>query len=1003
MLNPSLLRRTLSVALLLNLAAAYAAPAITGVTPSLVQVKRAEQVQISLKDATTESLISVQPGGPYISASQTLGTSGTALAIDDAGIAWVGTASGEVRAYELKPEQGFVLLGSVNLGASVTVLASAPPSLVATTADGHLIALNVATPSAPHEVSRIQLGATPTAAAIEMQTACVALASNAVLTINLSDLSHPVVATRTTYPDEVLSVAVQKGECVLGTAHQGIVGLQNNTTHSRFKTAGSVHAFQQAGDHWLSIDGTAGLSLLAEQSDGDWNWAGSYNRIEKARLLASAEANVLVADESGVLSLIDIHNTDLPALTTEFRLPHNANAIGLHQRIGFALTNNELIAVDFSADAAPLISPLGVNLGGSRRSVVEAGLLYVADWFSGLHIYDITNPKNLHHLSTFHSTGSPKGVLLHNQFAYVADDDQGLQVLDISNPMQPQLVASLPLPGLAYTMKRVDNLLYLAAHRGGLHVINIADPRKPQLIGSYDTAGKSWAVDVLDNFAYVADDSNGVLVFDVTRPEQPLLVGGYNPGGTAEDIIIRDGLAYVTFFDQGLAVLDLKQRARPRLVSQLAIAGNARGIVLRDKTAFISAWQAGVIAIDIGNPHAPRKIGQYDTAGAAWGLSLAGNNAFVMDWWGGVRVLDVTDPALIRPVTEYHAGIDIARLAIQRNYLYAASGDQGLQVFDARNALNPVWANAVELSGTARDVAPNGDYAYVAAGRGGLAIVDITTPMQAHLVTQLPLAHQADLVSTLGNRAAVAERNGPVTIVDTRLPVSPQRLTVHSLQVRDITVGDNIFLLATADRGLVSLAPDDTSVVELDPRRDIRLVRAAEGHVYTVNDHGEINALELHGQQFASLAKLTLREDFVDMAIRGNTLYLASVRNGLWVIDYSNNTLRVKAHYPSAQLATSLAINNRGVFLGGPNGVSSGELLPAIEIQRNNATSATVSVPSTMPMGAYDIALHTPGQPSTVKHNAFKIGIGKPKKTSFTMEDLKRVLKQPHFEGQAPK
>ncbi len=1003
-MNISFLRRTLSAALFFYAAMSNAEPTtVTSVTPSLIQVKRAEKLTVELANATPESRISVHPGGPYILSTLALPTTGTALVLDATGVAWVGMADGLIGGYSTGGSNAFSAQGQLKLSAAITGLALRASTLLATTADGVLYSLDLSKLTEIRELSRLALDGKPTSMAAEANNACIVLDEKSLLALDFAEGGKARVASRLDYSDPILSVAAHAGKCLVGTAHNGVVEVQQNSGRRVFPTTGPVNALHKGVDHWLSVDGVIGLSLFNGASAEKLRWQGSYNRIDPARLLANVGTDVLVADEAGVLTLIDIRNAELPLLISEFRLPSSATAIGFQGRRGFALSGKNLFTVDFSADAAPLISPLGINLGGSRRSFIEQGLLYVADWFSGLHIYDISNPQNIHHLTTFHTTGSPKGVLVHDGVAYVADDDHGLQLLDVSNPLRPQQIATLALPGLAYTLKRVDTLLYVASHRGGLHIIDIAEPRQPKLLGSFDTAGKSWAVDILDHYAYVADDANGVLVLDIENPRNPRLVGEFNPGGTAEDIVIRNGLAYVTFFDKGLFVLDLASRTTPRVMSHIDIAGNARGIVLRDQTAFIAAWQAGVIAIDVSQPTALKEIGQFDTAGAVWGLSVNGNNAFLMDWWGGVRVVDVTNPAAIRPVTQYQAGLEVKGLAIQRNFLYAAGGDQGVQVFDARNALNPVWANAIELNGSAHAIAPAGDYAYVAAGRGGLAVIDIKLPLEGRLVTQLVLSHHGDLLAATAKRVAVAELNGPITVVDTSLPQQPRRLLTHGLRTRSISVFEDDFWVATSDQGLLRLRSNDGASTKIDAVSGIRLVAASELGIVTVGEHGQLALSELHDQQLIIKATLTVANDMVGVEVRGNEIFLASATDGLWVISVREEQLYVSAHYPSAHLTTSVAINNNGAFLGGPNGVSSGELLPTLEIQRASNSRVNIIVPVTMPMGSYDVVTHTPGQVSSISHNAFKVGIAKAKKSSFTMEDLKRVLSQPGFEGQAPK
>ncbi len=91
----------------------------------------------------------------------------------------------------------------------------------------------------------------------------------------------------------------------------------------------------------------------------------------------------------------------------------------------------------------------GVNLGGSRKVFVKNNIAYVADWFSGLHLYDIADPHLPKLISSFHTPGSPKGILVSGNYAFVGDDDYGLQIIDVKDPQNPRLVSSRLMRGLA--------------------------------------------------------------------------------------------------------------------------------------------------------------------------------------------------------------------------------------------------------------------------------------------------------------------------------------------------------------------------------------------------------------------------------------------------------------------------------------------------------------------------------------------------------------------------
>src|SRR3970040_2599652 len=112
----------------------------------------------------------------------------------------------------------------------------------------------------------------------------------------------------------------------------------------------------------------------------------------------------------------------------------------------FALIIISILIVCSKSDGAAVSD---ITKGGYARKLFITGhYLYLADWHSGLHIYDITYPYKPVHFTNIYTPGSPKGVFVQGNIAYVGDDDHGLQVIDISNPIASKIISKYPTQGL---------------------------------------------------------------------------------------------------------------------------------------------------------------------------------------------------------------------------------------------------------------------------------------------------------------------------------------------------------------------------------------------------------------------------------------------------------------------------------------------------------------------------------------------------------------------------
>jgi hypothetical protein len=103
--------------------------------------------------------------------------------------------------------------------------------------------------------------------------------------------------------------------------------------------------------------------------------------------------------------------------------------------------------------------------------------------------------------------------------AYVANYYRGLQVIDVSDPTAPLEIGSLVITGgpRGYGGSRavevVGDLVYVAAGSAGLRVIDVSDPTAPMELGAANTG---WATSsaVVGSVAYVANQLGGLAIID---------------------------------------------------------------------------------------------------------------------------------------------------------------------------------------------------------------------------------------------------------------------------------------------------------------------------------------------------------------------------------------------------------------------------------------------------------------------------------------------------------
>lgn len=800
--------------------------------------------------------------------------------------------------------------------------------------------------------------------------------NGALMVVDLKNPEWPVLAGEYTDAPETTQFALRDNLLYLAAGNQGLLVLditnaQSPMLVSRYKTNYPVQAVALQDDIALLVSGLGGLTVLDNADPKNLVWLGSHSKLGYAQhVVANELAQAVVLNSAKTVFHIDFSLTSQPTILSSFQADNAAQHMALSQQELSIYGGKQSSLWDLSAEQPLLTNENlnmgeGVNFGGQRKGFVQEDILYVADWFSGIHIYDIRQRNNPRLLASHHTPGSPKGVVVKDNIAYIADDDHGLQLVDVRKPSNPQLISSLQTNGLAYTPVIDGNLLYLASHRGGFQIIDISNAFEPVLVGEYDTPSKAWSITVKDNIAYVADAESGLLIFDVSAPSAPQLIGQFDPKGNAEDVLIEGNLAYVAFFDQGVYVLDISDPKQPAVLSHLTTPGNARGLDKQGFVLYVADWLRGVHAINVANPEHPKLIGSYDTQGAAWGVKIRDSYAYAFDWWGGLTVVDVGFPSDMREAGNYNQRTPINQLRAKGNYMFAAQGNRGLQTYDIKNPLNPTWVTGAETQGKLVDLSIVENFAFAVAEEGGLAVFDITNAFQPKLLGQFASLEPLQAIKTTSQRALTLDRTGAIIGYDISRPRQTQQVFQLNISASDFQASEST-LLATQGNKLLSYSLSEskpTLTSTLIFKQPLKKVRLDQATAYVVDQTNALHIVTLDNDQLTLAKSIALPQEASDLLIDGKLLHILDKKTGVSTFVMENQLLRQITHYPLTSHINQLYAYRNQLYGIGEDFILAINKVPDFTITAGSQSGKLhLAIPTGLPTGAYDIIVELDGK-----------------------------------------
>jgi hypothetical protein len=261
-------------------------------------------------------------------------------------------------------------------------------------------------------------------------------------------------------------------------------------------------------------------------------------------------------------------------------------------------SSSRLFGLDLSDPQSPIISVTGLLPDIHHSLVLADNSLYTVSMFSGLNLFDVTNPSSIEFLSAYDITYAQMSS------AFAVGDELGLLSgipdtigevtnwyllsLDLSQPTDPLVLNRTSLSTQPTHIAIDDDLVFVSAY---LELV---------IYRMYDSGALSW---------------QGALSF--------------GPNSLPRKLIPKQDFAFLSYGTDLLGILDISNPSRPREISIIETPGQVADITLSGDLLFIACNAAGLQVVDVANPRSPRFVGNLPTQSPAESVMVVDDRVYV--------------------------------------------------------------------------------------------------------------------------------------------------------------------------------------------------------------------------------------------------------------------------------------------------------------------------------------------------------------------------------------
>jgi len=361
--------------------------------------------------------------------------------------------------------------------------------------------------------------------------------------------------------------------------------------------------------------------------------------------------------EMFTMRIFDVSNPSNPTIYSTFIYGGwGAHSISLEDTLA-CLGNIRPVTLTV-VDISYLLGPTAIGyysaIGDIRDIFVIGDYGYVAADEPSLLSLSLLDPSSPEIVGSIDRIEIPDKIFIRDTLLYLANNYQGLEIFDISDPGNILFISQY------YTYRTVSvdvegDYAYLANFNRGIEIVDISNPLAPVQAGFYDEyAGRFYDVAVAGNYAFVAcGPDSGFRILDVSNPADPVMIGGHNIPADARAIDISGQYAFAAAGPAGTLIFDISDLTNPVLVSQIDTPNLAKDVVAESNYMYVADTSSGLSIYDIQNISSPELSAAYNSAGQMLNIYLKGNYIYAADRYSLLILYFDRETGTIERITDY--------------------------------------------------------------------------------------------------------------------------------------------------------------------------------------------------------------------------------------------------------------------------------------------------------------------------------------------------------------
>jgi hypothetical protein len=404
-------------------------------------------------------------------------------------------------------------------------------------------------------------------------------------------------------------------------------------------------------------------------------------------------------DELWSIALLDNYAYILPAYGSTMIIVDITDPQAPYEAASYPITGTDieiqgLLAYVAGGDVRVLslyypLSPELINVtetpGSPWELALTNGLVYVADGYAGLQVYDKGDPDNLVRIGGYVPPVAANDIVVEGEFAYIAG--VGLKVLDVVPYYKVNLVGNCDVSDTLFHIALSDTFAYLTSD-SDLYIIDIADPRNPYELGTWHSFTHLNDVAASGGKAIVTGHDSDLIILNVSDPQAPFVESVYEywPLHGAYGVGISGDLAY--YLGGGLTIVNISNPQTPYQEGNAFLGGWPWSLDMMGNYAYVGSADVELMTgylmtVNIENPQSPYSEGRVQTYYEPISLATDGNYAFVGEY-ERVEAFYISDPQNPQPAGYYSNHGMYSGIAVSGGFVHAVDSYKYLMFsFDA--------------------------------------------------------------------------------------------------------------------------------------------------------------------------------------------------------------------------------------------------------------------------------------------------------------------------------